>query len=230
MKTMDILENHKKANELREANNQNDALSLYIQALIEVLSSKDKKEEAVHILLSMSNSYRHIYKNIQEIEFIMLAKNSIENALELCDEYRFDTLYPLCHENMGSTLILEENYLLAYSEFEKAKSKLQNTKNDNIAQLANINAHMGKAAYKLGREEEAKALLNNAVQILEAQIDTIDSYTKDVWLTGAYITLLELYKNTDNTHYADIQKKFEAVLNSNDKLIIRKKEFEEIIK
>lgn len=219
------LELQKQADILREEGKSLRAIDTYNKALVSYQEAKDYPH-MIGALTGRLLSWKHLFYKTQDRIYAIIVKKEAEVMLEIVNEHRFlDKMY-LIHFLNGTSAVLLQDYPSAEKSFSQA---LELYPADN-AEKGDWLAHLGDAVYRNGRKEEGKKMILEGVEIIKQKSSQIDSFTFNVWASGAYLRLAKLLK-TDNLVESKLYLDQAAkIINSDDRLVIRKQQLEDYIK
>jgi tetratricopeptide (TPR) repeat protein len=215
----------KQADVLREEGQSLKAIDVYNQAIVRYQEDKDYAN-MIGALTGRLFSWKHLFYKTEDKIYAIFVKKEAEAMLEIAKEHQLlDRIY-LIHFLNGTSAILLKDYPVAEKEFGQA---VELYPNDN-AEKGDWIAHLGEAVYRNGRKEEGKKLILQGVQIIEEKSSQIDSFLFDVWVSGAYLRLAKLLKLDNNEESQLFLNKAKKIIDSDDRLVIRKQQLESFIK
>lgn len=215
----------KQADVLREEGQSLKAIDTYNQAIVRYQEDKDYAN-MIGALTGRLLAWKHLFYKTEDKIYATFVKKEAEAMLEIAKEHQLlDRIYIINFLN-GTSAILSKDYPMAEKEFGQA---VELYPHDN-AEKGDWIAHLGEAIYRNGRKEEGKKLILQGVQIIEEKSSQIDSFLFNVWVSGAYLRLAKLLK-PDNLEESQIfLSKAKKIIDSDDRLVIRKQQLESFIK
>jgi tetratricopeptide (TPR) repeat protein len=222
---------HIDAEHYREAGKFLESLQSYTQSYVEYINNKDYFH-AIHTLLGSALTYKHLYVQTKESAFLSTGIHNCILALRLADDYRVDTIYHYAHVTYGELLILEDNYLQAVAEYEKALAHITLNFPENIAERGRILEHLAFAESRLGRSvavqhiEQALEFITHNRSSLPQNED--GDYVFDAWLSGAYLNAARIYNVFDTSKREEYVQKARILIEGNTKLVLRKSQLIEL--
>lgn len=215
----------KQADVLREGGQSLKAIDVYNQAIVRYQEDKDYAN-MIGALTGRLLSWKHLFYKTEDKIYAIFVKKEAEAMLEIAKEHQLlDRIY-LIHFLNGTSAILLKDYPVAEKEFGQA---VELYPNDN-AEKGDWIAHLGEAIYRNGRKEEGKKLILQGVQIIEEKSSQIDSFLFNVWVSGAYLRLAKLLKPDNLDESQVFFNKAKKIIDSDDRLVIRKQQLEPFIK
>lgn len=218
---------HSLAEWSREAGHFVEALIHTDEALVEYQKEKNVAGMA-DILSSRSITLRHLYEQTADTSFLILAKHETMAAIEFgkASEDKTAASMPLFRHAQ----ILEElkEYKAAHSVYEEAVVAFKNNppeNNDRPAVLLDLQIRTALCAVRAGES----ARLDEALELIEKLNETDEyQYNKDVWVSGGYMNVAQILKDTDAARAREYLEKAKKVIDGNEKLTLRKAQWEKL--
>lgn len=185
-------------------------------------------EGMLKALADMVNALRHSYNYTGRLSFRARCKAS---ALEMMHLYHQ-------HKTMEQTHLVRYRYAVALGLFEEwaeaarqIKLALEHFKGTDV-QRADWQVHLGYALFKASSEdsEQAEDLMVRGLVVLESPSPEVDPYSWQVWLTGAYIKLAEVFRDTDQQTARQFLSSAAMIIDANPALKIRAHEYEQFLR
>jgi tetratricopeptide (TPR) repeat protein len=219
------LELRKQGDILREEGQSLKAIDTYNHAIVHFQEDKDYSN-MMEALTGRLLSWKHLFYKTNDKVYAIFVMKEAEEMLEIAKEHRlYDKLF-LIHYLNGTAAILLKDYSVAEKEF---KLSVESYPFDN-AEKGDWIAHLGDAMYLNGKKEEGKKLILQGIQKIQDNASQIDSFYFNVWVSGAYLRLAKLLR-TDNQEESQMYfLKAKKMIDSDDRLVIRKQQLEAYIK
>ncbi len=215
------MELQKEADRVREEGKSLIAIDLYNQAIVSYQESKDYSS-MIGALTGRLLSWKHLFYKTEDKIYAIFVKKEAKAMLEVAKTYNLMDRAYLIHFLNGTSAILLKDYPSAENEFHQA-IELYPVEN---AEKGDWIAHLGDAMYRNGKKEEGRKTILNGVEIIKMRSSQIDSFLFNVWVSGAYLRLAKLLK-TDNSEESQLfLKQAKAIIDSDDRLVIRKQQLE----
>ena len=218
------MELQKEADKVREEEKSLMAINLYNQSIVSYQESRDYSS-MMGALTGRLLSWKHLFYKTEDKIYAIFVKKEAEAMLEVAKAYNLmDRLYLIYFLN-GTSAILLKDYDSAEKEFSKA-IELYPFEN---AEKGDWIAHLGDAMYRNGKKEEGKKTILHGVEIIKEKSSQIDSFLFNVWVSGAYLRLAKLLR-ADNPEESQLFfNQAKLIINSDDRLVIRKQQLEAFI-
>lgn len=211
----------KQADVLREEGKNLKAIDLYNQSIVYYQADKDYAN-MMGALTGRLLSWKHLFYKTEDKIYAIFVKKEAEAMFEIANEHNLlDRLY-LIHFLNGTSASLLKDYSVAEKEFTKA---VELYPSDN-AEKGDWTAHLGEAMYRNGRKEEGEKLILQGVKKIEQNASQINSFTFNVWVSGAYLRLAKLLKLDNKEESQYFLNKAKRIINSDERLVVRKQQLE----
>ncbi len=220
---------HGQALKARESGDFLGALQHIDKALIAYQEAGDVLGMA-ESLSDRSLTLRHLYQKTNDKNYLILVIHSALAALELAQssgqaEALAIPLFNVAkgYEEQGDLNKAEEYYIEAV---ENIKSTLKN-RHYRPAVIGDFEAHLAAVQVQLGDPSAISRLEKAAEDIKSAEEE---KYSKDVWLSGAYMKLATVSKDSDPTRAKEWLNKAREIIESNPDLTLRQEQLEKLEK
>lgn len=181
-----------------------------------------KEEKLVDILSSYALVYRHLYDKTQNENYLILAKHSAINALELAQKSNDPTLLCIANYNLGKVQESLGELKEAMNSYREAISKdIQRP-----AMMAEMRTRLYVLELRMG-DNEAMERFEKAVSEL-VKSEENDNYSKAVWLSGAYMHMAEALIGKDNAKARQLLNEAGKVIASDMRMKLRKEQLEKL--
>lgn len=218
---------HKKAEDAREEERFLDALEFCDKAML----AFQKEEDALgftEVLSSRFLTLRHLFEQTQDKNFMILAKHTIMAAVEIARNSGDLEALAIPLFNLGKAYQTLKEYDLAVNSFKEAISNMIKNppkEHNRSSVIAEMNIHLSVCEYKNG---DKSALKRTEKALVDLASDKEDKYSKDVWMSGGYMDIAEMIKDTDPNKAKQALNRAKEIIDSNPKLTLRKKQFEKL--
>jgi tetratricopeptide (TPR) repeat protein len=212
---------HQKAEKLREQDKHLEALKVCDEAI--VAYQKDKDYFGISSLLqSRVLIYKHLFLLTNDFCFYVLAIKDTEASLLISQKYKLKNLY-ICYFRIGEIFMLSNNFQKAILNYKKSLKIYP--KND--SEKGDYQYHLGEAQYKNGDKKNGLKNILNGLKIIQDYKSDSDPFLIHVWESGCYLRLAQLLRKDDFVNAKKYLQKARKIINSDKKLIIRKRQLNE---
>jgi tetratricopeptide (TPR) repeat protein len=216
MKTFDL---HQQAEELREQDKLLDALKLYEEVILGYQQQKDYSG-LVEALGGRCLTYKHLFLLTKDFTFHNLADHSALSSLEIAQNFGISDKFHRCYFRLGEMQMLVNKFINATEYYQKALNLYPQEE----AEKGDFQYHLGEAQYRAGKIVEGKKNLLEGQRLIEKYESSTDSFVFHVWLSGCLMKRAELTNNKQCLDRAQI------IIDSDPRLIIRKRQIKELKK
>jgi tetratricopeptide (TPR) repeat protein len=220
---------HAQAGQAREEGNTTEALHHSDSALLAYDTDKDSLGFA-EALADRSITLRNHSLDQSSKRIMILAKHEAMAAIEIAQDAGDLTAialpiynYAKVQEDLGEVANAIASYKEAISHMELTPPAMHNQK----AILLDMKIRLSIAEIKNGNavaEQEIESLID---QLLTDE--SLDEFTKDVWVSGAYMRLAEVHKD-DQEVFNQYLSKSQHIAKNNPRLIVRQKQLENLFR
>lgn len=212
------------------------SLQLADEALIEY-AREDNKSGIAELIADRSITFRHLFRDSGNRIFLLIARSELGASIDIASMIgRQDSLIVPFY-NLAKIEVALTEFEPAITHYKKALSLTQGgtaipPNPDNPAQnrpsvAIDIRFHLAQVEYLNGDETALPRMEEEAGKM--GGVEEPDDFSKHIWLSGQYLTLAELLKNTDHQKAKEYFLKAKAVIDSDQRLTIRKKEMENLV-
>lgn len=215
---------HSEAGSLRESGQFIESLKKLDEAQAEFLSEKNYDGFA-EVQSARALCLRHLYSQTGEMDYLILAKHTAKSAVEVCERRNGHLSIP--YFNLAKVLIQLDQLDEARSNYNKAiEAQVKNPMeaHNRPAVLLDMKIHLGLCELKMGQGDSA------SVEKLITELIATDEYqyNKDVWSSGGYMGLAEIFAKSDMVKSKEVLNKAFEIISANPELAIRKKQLMEL--
>jgi len=218
---------HSKAERVRETEQDFlKSLQLADQASVEY-SKEENYEGMADVCGTRALGLTHLYEKTGDDNFLIMAKHAAGTGVEIAKKHNLDKALAMASFRLGKVLVDLQQFSEAVSAYEVAVENDLPDAHNRPAVKSDIRAQLGFAQYMSGDKESGIANLNNAIEQLENNDEEI-AYTRDVWLSGAYMK--KAFATHDNDHQASSEALASAkkIIDNNNELVLRKRQWEKL--
>lgn len=220
---------HKQALNAREHEQDFEkALHLDDSALLEAQKAGDLAHVA-EVIADRAITLKLLFQQTKERAYLVVAAKELEAAVTIASSS--DDPLASYQPNFKLGEIYEE-----LSEFEEAIDAYQkaidtytlHTRSEFVrhAHLGDMKSHLASAQYRSGNKEALSLAEEALKQVQDA--DEEDKYAKDVWLSGCFLRLARMLQDDDRVQAQEYLYKAKEIIDANDQLVLRKKQWEEL--
>ncbi len=222
-------DSHGKAESSREHGDFLEALQWTDQTLLEY-QKENNVEGITDILASRSITLRHLFEKTGDRTFLIIARHEAMAGVEVARNGNHPSalVMPLLRlaqvqEELSEFGDALHSYTAAIETFEKNPPEAHNRP----AVLLDMKIRATICAYKNGDTTGIPKVLS-----LLAELESSDEwkYNKDVWVSGGYMNLALLLKDSDPEAAKKHLEKAKTIIDGNNELILRKAQWEKLAK
>lgn len=214
---MDTKQFHQQAEDLREQEKFTEALDVYAK-VIKNYYAELNYSGVVEALGGQSLTYKHLYLVDPQEKYLQLCHGSAQSSLQIAKQYHVDDLLFRCYFNLGEVNMLTKDYRSAVDNYQHSFGLLP----DNSIERCRALSHLAEAQFFNGNKLNVTKNLIKSLNILHKCKNQVDDYIANVWETGI---LMKLAAITKDQKYITASEK---IINSDDRLVIRKRQLEEL--
>lgn len=155
-----------------------------------------------------------------------MARKDADTSLEIAQGHDISEKLGSCYFRIGEVNMLFGEFDKAVDNYQKAQENYQGTN----AERGDYRYHLGEALYRSGNRQEGKEVLLQGLKEIEENEKEVDPFLFHVWQSGCYMRLAELLKDDEPEKAKEYISKAHQIAESDDKLIIRKRQIAEIVK
>lgn len=221
---------HTKAEEARESGDFLKALEFTDQAILAYEKDNDLLGLS-EVLSSRQSTFKHLYRKTGNKAFLTLERFAAAASVEIAKESGVKEAIGIPYHNLGKYYFEAKEYKKAAGFFKKAVENLTShpsTRHSRPSVLADIKGHLLAAQY----HADDKTALARAIKTLEELKNSQEksTYNKNVWLSGGHLRIAEMLAQDDKNLAIKHAKKAEQIIESDKRLILRKKQLEDLRK
>lgn len=155
-----------------------------------------------------------------------MARKDAEASLAIAELHKLETVLGSSYFRLGEIDMLFEDYDSAVENYQRSLDHYHGTD----CERGDYRYHLGEALYRLGKKEEAKEQLYLGLKEIQDHADQVDSFLVHVWESGAHMRLADLLRTDEPEKAKEHLAKAEEIINSDPKLVIRKRQLAELKK
>jgi len=214
---------HERGAVLREKDRLEEALVFLTLSLVH-LQKEGKYPELVDALKDRCLTWKHLFLVTKEKAYAILAKKDAESMLEIAKSYNLKDKLDTSYFRIAEVAMLFEDYQLAISNYKKAIKFF----GGHPAEKGDFRYHLGEALYRNGQKKEGKKTILQGVREIRENSKGIDPFLIHVWESGAYMRMAELLSEDEHEESRIYFDKAKKIIYSDPKLVIRKRQLEEL--
>src|SRR5260221_9563221 len=221
---------HEMALEAQEKGDFVKALQLEVQAMILYQKTGDKLGFA-EIQAMFYLTYKHLYDQTGDENYLVLAKHSAMISVELAQKSGDKTALAIPLFNLAKSQEAVENYagaLESYKENLEYIEKYPDQNHDTEAVKLDFKIHTLTSEMKNGNFEVENEVLD-ALKKLETSQSNSD-YERSVWLTSGYMRLAAILQEKDPKKAKEYLDMAKAVIDKDSRLTLMLKKWEKLAK
>src|SRR3990167_4903241 len=218
-------EHHRQAEELRESDRHLDALKELDQAI--VLYQEDKNYQGIcEALQSRVLTFKHLYFLTKDAAFAIIAQKEAEASLEVAQQHNVGGKLGSCYFRLGEIAMIFDNFPQAIDWYQKALENYQGS----LSEKGDYRYHLGEAQYRSGQKEEGKKTILAGLGEIQNGASEVDPFLVHVWESGLHMKLADLLKDNEPAEAKKHLDEARVIAKSDPKLIIRRRQIEEVAK
>lgn len=227
---------HAQAAQARESGDFENALQLSDQAMLAYQQAGDKLGLS-ELLTDRSITFRHLFEKTGDKDFLLITKAEMEASVEIARRSNNKEALALPIFNLAKVEESLKNYSTAINHYKEAIEQVYatpgiNEPNPNSpahnrpATIPDMKVHLSYSEYKNG-DKSALERMEQSLQDL-ANSPEVDSYAKNTWLSGGYISMAEMLKEDNPEKANEALQKAKEIINSDERLTLRKQQWEKL--
>lgn len=219
------IEFHELAEKAREKDKHLEALKFIEEAIFNYQKEKNYSS-LVKAIQSRFLIYRHLFFLTKDHIYAFLAQKDSETSFLIAKKHNLSKIIGSCHFNLGKAAMLLKNSEEAIKQYKIAIEKYYGTNTER----GDYYYHLGEAFFENGQREKGKETILKGLKEIEDNADEVDPFLVHVWSSGCHMYLARLLKED---HYQEAKKHFnkaKEIIDSDEKLIIRKRQIEKLVK
>lgn len=220
-----LSELHKKAERAREEDRFDDALDL-IEKAIENYKEEKNYEGLSRAIQSRVLIYKHLFLLHNNKKYLELATKDTAESLAIAQKHQLRNVFCSSYFRIGEIAMLAKDYKGAIENYEKALTFYVGS----TAEKGDYRYHLGEAFYRSGEKEKGKNIILQGLKEIQDNSSEVDPFLIHVWESGCYMRLAGLLKDDEPGKAKEYLQKAQSISNSDEKLIIRKRQINELIK
>lgn len=211
----------------RESEEYLESLHLADKALLAFQENGNVSRQA-ECYAARSITFKLLHRKTKDRSFLILSKMAVLAAVEIARLANNKKALAIPLFVLGKARAEAGEHKKAVESYKEAVGNMINNPPDSHnrpAVLADIKIHLSVSEYKAG-DKTAIARLKQALVDLEKADE--DSYSKNVWVSGAYMRLAEILSDDNPSESQEHLAKAKEVIDSDDRLTIRLKQWTEL--
>lgn len=213
---------HEQGGKLREEGKLFEAAAVLTQAILLMIESDDW-EKLPGALGDRAYIWKHEYLKTKQDLFITLYEMDVQLMLAVAEDHELSDYVAKATFMMGEAEMMAEDYEAAVTWFTKALGLMLE-----VPEKGSLMCHLGEAWYRNGDKPVGLEKFEAGIAYLRLQEAKTDSFEYKVWLSGAFLRLAELLQPDDSAAAKTNLEKAKAIIFSDDRLILRKQQYERL--
>src|SRR3989338_1240500 len=216
-------EHHRQAEVLRESDRHLEALKELDQAV--VLYQEDKDYQGIcEALQSRVLTFKHLYFLSKDTAFAIIAQKEAEASLEVAQQHSVGNKLGSCYFRLGEIAMIFDNFPQAIDWYQKALEDYQGS----LSEKGDYRYHLGEALYKNGQKEEGKKTILAGLDEIQRGAPEVDPFLVHVWESGLHMKLADLLRDDEPEEARKHLDEARKIADSDQRLIIRRRQIEEV--
>ena len=211
---------HVQAETAREKEQFIESLKLYEEAILTYQQEKNNAGIA-EALQGKFLTYKHLYLLTHNESYLTLCFFSAAASLEIIQENDIHELKGSISFRLGEIEMLRKEYQNAADYYQNAIDNHHGIK----AEIGDYRYHLGEALFLHGSKEAGKTLMLKGLKEIQDNREGADPFLIHTWESGCYMKLAYLLRDEKAKEY---MQKAKEIIDSDPKLIIRKRQYEEL--
>ncbi len=216
---------HQLSEEAREQDKHPEALKFIEEAIVNYQQEKNY-EGLSQALQSRFLIYKHLFLLTKDNVFAFMGQKDSQTSLWISQKYNLQKTIGSCYFRLGEAAMLFEKYKEAVEQYQKAINNFYGFK----AEKGDYRYHLGEALYRSGEKKEGKEKMLQGLQEIQKNKKGVDPFLIHVWESGCHSRLAELIKDDEPEEAKKHLQQAEKIANSDEKLIIRRRQIKELAK
>lgn len=212
----------------------------------EQLREEDRHDEAVcHLTLALAKfqkeksyagiidslkgrvlTWKHYFLLTNDYSYAILAKKDSEAMLAIAQEKKLKDKLSTSYFRLGEIDMLYEDYASAINNYQNALKHFSGIQ----AEKGDFRYHLGEAVYKNGDKDNGHKIMLQGLQEIQKNTQGVDPFLIHVWESGCYMRLAYLLRTDKPELASDYLVKAGEIVNSDPKLVIRRRQFNDLSK
>ncbi len=221
---------HELALEAQEKGDFVKALQLEVQAM--VLYQRSGDQQGISEIQAMFFlTYRHLYQQTEDPNYLVLAKYAAMSAVELAQKFGDNTTLAVPFINLARSQEMLGEYQDANQSFKEAIEHILNNPpqtHDNEAIKLDFQIHYFTSELRNGDLSFKDKTLETLKKLETAEGAT--DYERGVWLSGGYMRLTEVLKDKEPEEAKKYLDEAKKIIDKDSRLSLRLKQWEKLAK
>jgi len=214
---------HQKGALLREQDKHELALQYLTRAIVFYQKESDYKG-LIDTLKDRVLTWKHYFLLTNDKVYAILALKDSEAMLAIANQYKLKDKFDTAYFRLGEIAMLFENFSLASKYFKNSIKYF----NGCAAEKGDYRYHLGEAIYRNGRKETGKKIMLQGLDEITKNIKGIDPFLIHVWESGCHMRLAEMLFRDEPMVSLEHYRKAQKIALTDPKLVIRKRQIEEL--
>jgi len=216
---------HSKGGQLREEDKHLEALQ-YLTLAIVAYQKEGNYRGLVDALKDRTLTWKHLFLTSKDNVYAVLAQKDAEAMLSISQEYSLEDKLDTSYFRLGEVAMLFEDYPTAINFYQKALVVYQGP----ISEKGDFRYHLGEAQYRNGQKEQGKLTILEGLAEIQKGASELDPFLIHVWESGVHMRLAELLREDNPFEAKKHLKLAQEIAAADKKLVIRRRQIEELAK
>lgn len=214
---------HRQAEVLRENDQHIDALQKLDLAI--VLYQQDNDCQGIcEALQSRVLTFKHLFLLTHDFAFATIAQKEAEASFEIAKKTNLKNKFGSCYFRLGEIAMIFEDFPKAIDWYKKALKNYEG----GLSEKGDYRYHLGEALYRDGQKDEGKRIIFEGLGEIQKGAYEVDPFLIHVWESGVHMRLADLLRKDERKTARKHLEEARKIANSDQKLIIRRRQIEEI--
>jgi tetratricopeptide (TPR) repeat protein len=219
---------HRKAGELRESNDDQLGAIALLDETLPLYEQAARYDRMSDTYRSLFLNYRHLYLKTGDAAFRQDAYDAMSRSVKIDVDHHLDHLISRRYFGVGEAEMLFERYEEAVTKYQAALENYTGTNTER----GDYRYHLGEALYRSGQKDAGRAAMLQGLQEIKnhrsKDRSQVPDWVANVWESGCLMKLAELLRIDSPTEAKDYLAEAERIIESDPKLIIRKRQICEL--
>jgi tetratricopeptide (TPR) repeat protein len=216
---------HGMGSDAREKDQHLDALQYLNHAIVGYQRERNYRG-LVDALKDRTLTWKHYFLLTGDKVYAILAQKDAESMLAIAKEKGLDDKLSTSYFRLGEVDMLFEDYPAAIVHYEKSLEQYVGP----LAEKGDFRYHLGEALYRNGQKKDGKKVMLEGLEEIRKGADEAPSFLIHVWGSGCHMRLAGVLREDEPEEAKKHLEMARRIVKSDDKLVIRKRQFEELEK
>ncbi len=214
-----------KAEIQREEDRLVEALQTYDMAIL-ACQTEGNYELLSETIQGKGLTWKHLFLLTGDKSYALIALKDTEAALEIIKNFHLDHKLSRVNFRLGDTYMLFENYTKAIEHYQQSMSLYTGS----LSEKGDFRYHLGEAIAKNGDIDLGKKTMLEGLAEINSGAAELDPFLIHVWTSGCHMRLAEVLNKVSPEEARQHLQAAKEIIDSDPKLVIRKRQWEELSK